>query len=328
MSKARNLARMVVDSSAGGTGAVNLPNGTTAQRPSSTGTGQIRYNTELGQLEWYGASEWQTVTKFDYVSSSYPSSTVNPLVPYATWYNSTTKVILVCVNNTTNANVWREIITTGNASRFDLFGDGSAVALYTLDGGSGSDMGGLYPMNINGFSSGGAGKINTCAYGNPAYMACGSVAGGTAPNNSSVVTVSLWIKSACSGDNYIWSSGKYSNGTNKRGLLLTGTTINSDYTVEYGALPSLTITPNTWTHICVSGNKVYKNGALIGTMASYSGPSSDTYGFYIGANGAYDYGYVGNETYGKPMNGYLDHVRIFNRVLTDAEVNTLYLESL
>ena len=38
------------------TGAVTLPVGTTAQRPSSPTVGYVRYNTDLGYLEMYSAS--------------------------------------------------------------------------------------------------------------------------------------------------------------------------------------------------------------------------------------------------------------------------------
>ena len=42
------------------TGAVKMPVGTTAERPTAS-TGQIRYNTTLTQFEGYGASAWGTI---------------------------------------------------------------------------------------------------------------------------------------------------------------------------------------------------------------------------------------------------------------------------
>lgn len=288
---------------------------------------KIRFNTVSGLPEWYGSLGWQSIAKYDYIAVGFPTATVNPVAPYSTWYSTTVKSLFICTDNTTNANIWREITSIGNAARFDFFGDSSAVALYPCDGGSGFDASGLYTMGTNGFTSG-AGKFNTCATGNPAYMACGSVAGGTAPNNNKIITVSLWFNTAASGDNWLWSSGKYSNGTCRRGVMLSGNVITTNnYDVEYGAISSLTFTANSWVHLCVTGDKVYKDGVLAATMASYSAPTSDTYGFYVGANGAYDYGYVGNETYGKPMNGSIDQVRIFNRVLTADEVRALYVEA-
>lgn len=42
--------------SVGGTGFVDLPAGTTAQRPASPNSGMVRYNTSLGYFEGYGTS--------------------------------------------------------------------------------------------------------------------------------------------------------------------------------------------------------------------------------------------------------------------------------
>jgi len=41
------------------TGAVDIPVGTTAQRPSSPTSGNIRYNTTTNSLEFYNGSEWE-----------------------------------------------------------------------------------------------------------------------------------------------------------------------------------------------------------------------------------------------------------------------------
>jgi hypothetical protein len=43
------------------TGALYLPAGTTAQRPTAA-TGQWRYNTDLGVLEYYNGTAWYSIT--------------------------------------------------------------------------------------------------------------------------------------------------------------------------------------------------------------------------------------------------------------------------
>ena len=43
------------------TGALYLPTGTTAQRPTAA-TGQWRYNTDLGVLEYYNGTAWYSIT--------------------------------------------------------------------------------------------------------------------------------------------------------------------------------------------------------------------------------------------------------------------------
>lgn len=45
------------------TGFLKLPVGTTAQRPESPATGMMRYNTDLGQFEYYDGTEWKTISE-------------------------------------------------------------------------------------------------------------------------------------------------------------------------------------------------------------------------------------------------------------------------
>ena len=47
-----------------GVGAMNLPSGTTAQRPGSPTTGATRYNTTLAQVETYDGTNWSIVKSF------------------------------------------------------------------------------------------------------------------------------------------------------------------------------------------------------------------------------------------------------------------------
>jgi len=44
-----------------GTGVLDLPVGTTAQRPASPNSGMIRFNTDLGQFEGYNGTAWSSV---------------------------------------------------------------------------------------------------------------------------------------------------------------------------------------------------------------------------------------------------------------------------
>lgn len=266
-------------------------------------------------------------TLYTYKTAGTPSYNTNPTVANASWLNTTTGEIWMCTNNTTNLNTWKLIgyTTTISASTvFDIFGDNSAVALYQFTSGNGTDTGGSYSMTTNTFSSG-TGINGTCANGSASYMK-----NGNSMNNNLVVSVSAWVNVTDTGNNWVWSSGKQANGTCKRGLRISALSIDAGtYCQEYnaGAYTSAgSITSGTWTNITISKDKIYKNGVLVFTMSSYTNPSSDTYGLYIGANGAYDYGYVTNETYGQPMNGLIDQMRVFNRELTASEVSLLYTE--
>ena len=53
MTQARNVADFANNVTAGGTGAITLPVGTTAQRPASPSAGMARYNTSSNKLEVY-----------------------------------------------------------------------------------------------------------------------------------------------------------------------------------------------------------------------------------------------------------------------------------
>lgn len=264
-------------------------------------------------------------TLYNYRTAGTPAYNTNPTTANASWLNTTTGEVWMCTNNTTNSNIWKLIGYTSTISAstvFDIFGDSSAVALYQFTSGNGTDTGGSYSMTTNTFSSG-TGIAGTCASGSGSYMK-----NGNSMNNNLVVSVSSWVNVSDTGSNWIWSSGKQANGACRRGVRLSNLTLDvCSFSSEY--LPSATfgtITSGAWANVTISKDKVYVNGTLRGTITSYVNPVSDTYGFYIGANGAYDYGYITSETYGQPMNGLIDQIRVFNRELTSTEVATLYAE--
>lgn len=73
MSKARNMARLIVDETGGmdpnvvsdrsntSTGGFDLPAGSTAQRPASPIEGYVRLNTDSDTVEYYDGENWNTV---------------------------------------------------------------------------------------------------------------------------------------------------------------------------------------------------------------------------------------------------------------------------
>ena len=73
-SKARNLADLLGGGGAGvpsfsGTGAIDVPAGTTAERPSNPNTGYVRFNTSLDQLEQYTTDGWKGISAPPQVTS-------------------------------------------------------------------------------------------------------------------------------------------------------------------------------------------------------------------------------------------------------------------
>lgn len=84
MSKSRNLANLLSGGvpAFGGTDALDVPAGTTAQRPSNPDTGFVRFNTDLDQLEqytndsgWQGISPPPTITTTDVTTVQESDST-------------------------------------------------------------------------------------------------------------------------------------------------------------------------------------------------------------------------------------------------------------
>jgi hypothetical protein len=80
MSKARDLANLLGGGGSGvpsfsGTGAIDVPAGTTEQRPSNPNTGYVRFNTTLDQLEQYTSdSGWQGISPPPVATSVSPAS--------------------------------------------------------------------------------------------------------------------------------------------------------------------------------------------------------------------------------------------------------------
>lgn len=74
MSKARDLAGLLGGGESGvatfsGTGAIQVPGGTTAQRPGTPVVGMVRYNSSSGVVEQYNAQGWQGIDNPPVVTS-------------------------------------------------------------------------------------------------------------------------------------------------------------------------------------------------------------------------------------------------------------------
>jgi hypothetical protein len=292
-----------------------------------------------GITDAYNKTNTYTKTEVDTVISNkenlITTKTSNPTITENTFVgdkiiNSETGEIFICTDATTDKNEWSgqkgTLVSLYHYGKFDFFNDNSSVALYEFNPGAlGIDTGGQYNMStVSGMSSS-AGIIgNGGVYGTGGYMKNGS-----GMNNNKVITVSIWFNKNNGSDNgVLWSSGKHSNGSNRRSIIISSSnTLNTaGHNQEYGSADEYTFLTNTWYHICISTNKVYINGVFHSSLSAYVSPTNDTYGFYIGANGSYDYGYIGSETYGKPWDGQLDQLRVFDREITAEEAMALYLE--
>ena len=127
------------------TGGLTLPAGTTAQRPSSPDTAESRFNSTTGSLEFYDGSAWISTNLIPNISSitgeindevtsnlvfALTNNTGNVDVVFSeggtalghVWVNSTSGDVYVCINITTNGNVWVNIGNGANVSPFAATG--------------------------------------------------------------------------------------------------------------------------------------------------------------------------------------------------------------
>ena len=100
------------------------------------------------------------------------------------------------------------------------------------------------------------------------------------------------------------------DGTRPAGYLNTG------LATDFGVNGTTTLQVNTWTHLATtydgSAMKLYINGVLVGTRATSGTILTTTNPLRIG----------GNAPWGEYFSGLIDEVRIYNRALTPAEIQT------
>lgn len=161
--------------------------------------------------------------------------------------------------------------------------------------------------------------------------------------NPQALTISLWCKRFDSNsDNYLvslnrWQSYKFQlQGAGKPYLTIATTSTIADKDADSGIVPL-----NVWTHVTASyvdgTTKFYINGALVKTYTDVTGPlktAPQAIPLCIGqqlpktiynstptggqATGYFDY-------YGPAyFKGQIDEIRLYNRALTDAEVQSIY----
>jgi hypothetical protein len=184
------------------TGYLDLPTGTTAQRPVSPNSGYIRYNTTLSQLELYDGTEW-VVVKSSFAATG---GSVTDSVGYR--YHTFTSSGTFTVTKGTN-NIQYLVVGGGGGSTGRYGGGGGAggyiasTALVSSGTISISIGGGGAAGGPSGQSSRGQSGSNTTVSGLISHTAIGGGAGGATDGN----------KTGLSGG----SGGGGSNGTNSSG---------------------------------------------------------------------------------------------------------------
>jgi uncharacterized Zn-binding protein involved in type VI secretion len=210
----------------------------------------------------------------------------------------------------------------------DIFGDGSAVATYTLDGDA-NDLGGNYNGTATSSISYIAGKFGQCAVFDGTYqIQLGQIAHTIYTTD---MTVSVWLYSTSNGINnyaFAFAQGASSTTSRRNGFWITKHKILAVGTDEaYYEIP-YSLPLNTWTNVVYhksgSSLSLYINGSLLNSISMTSEVNMDgTYSTNDVVIGGHKNTEGTNNSY---IDGSIDQVRIFNRALTPAEVTTLYNE--
>src|SRR5262249_55865262 len=202
------------------------------------------------------------------------------------------------------------------------------VAYWRFDDGAGTDSSG---NNLNGTlvnnPSCTSGKIgNALSFNGSNYVSVpASAALGNLTNN---FTVTAWISPAdltsthrIIGPSKVASNNGFGFGTYGSGLIFT------TFNVQDYISSVITLGTGAWVHVAavMNNNNVtfYVNGVSRQTVtgASPGNPNTDD-PYYLGNTT-----YIGTPSLAEGWNGSLDDIRIFNRVLSASEIQTIYTDT-
>lgn len=229
--------------------------------------------------------------------------------------------------------------TTSTASNTNVLGEGSGLALYTLDYDA-SDAGGNYDGTATDVTFGVDGQINYGASFNGTSSKITLPTGSPFNDSNTIKSISGWIKPDTLTDRvYLYS---HSSSTNANDYFYVGYLgdLNRIYVAvrdgsssnQNNRYANVTLNSN-WNHIVaqlngstveiwLNGVKQTVNDTISGSATSSSWIDYPTYDSAvvasIGIQRAYDPNY---------SNGLIDQVRIFSKALSSSEISTLYAET-
>jgi len=212
-----------------------------------------------------------------------------------------------------------------NTHKLDIFGDGSCIACYTFDGNA-NDLSGKYNGTWVGNEQYDVGKFGKAAKFDGSSGVASSVSNGL----TNECTISLWlyaIKPELSSDQEVFNAGSeiYELEIYKSKFRIAA---GNDW---HWADTGYTVASNKWYHIVAYYNRVtgkylfYVNKQLV---KSINNSSSHMFGYN---NDGITFGFRRDDSSRTPhafLYGLIDQVRIFNRALTEEEIQILYNEQL
>jgi len=251
------------------------------------------------------------------------------------WINTTTGEMFILKDATTNSNVWQgqdgSTVEPNLATVFDKFGDSSAIALYQLNGNA-TDTGGNYNGSVVGGSFT-AGKFGNCfdTTGTAGYVDTNIT---TSVMANTVKSVSMWVNvptnvtyTVFMGNHNATQQSDDYRITCTSSKLTFGLILDNGNSGTYTLQSPGTINDGNWHHVVVTlaglnnGDAValYLDGSLVNSGTLNTGYHyTDATDLALSNAGAYGSG---------GTNGKVDQVRLFNKVLSTAEITTLYTET-
>ena len=256
--------------------------------------------------------------------------TPDDIPPYknSLWLNLKNGEIFVHLKTCNGKAFWKgqfgTLIVPSTVNVFDIFGDGSAVALYRFDGNA-NDDGGRYNGTWYGNEQYDVGKFGQAAkFDEDSYILINPY-----PNLTVPFTISLWIYTDNDKDNYdsVFHFVNTNGGDGSEDVFEFWSHDDKGNVFVSINGTDITIHPfseikGKWTHYAFVVNDktyVYRNRALIKTIDSIP-DMSKVDRLQFGAD--WDPDNPGTNHY----KGLLDQLRIFNRALTKDEVQVLYNE--
>ena len=294
------------------------------------------YISRENEYTGYANNRWGIINGINNLINSSEDPTGDENLPQGSiWVNTKTKYIFICVDNIGKKSLWKGFaydkeIALSNIEKVDLFDDGSGKALYPFDGTiKGAD--GSYSIDV--WKNSTEADLFPKAVFHRGIQSKGDdlqLLVGSYPSDSGVIfTVSFWFKWSgvdkvmpiCIGDRYGlliyqgkvgFTTGRESSGNNDPDI----------WGVEY------TFDTKKFRHIIaefhdkdVGSNKLWIDGDAqdlsqqnpdINYDNSYASTNDNIFVFGRGANGEYRDA------------GIIDQMRIFNKALSDKEVNIVH----